>query len=125
MPGATIIKGTVFEDSGASAMARIVDNDGTLILQADFGTITYGVFDMSDPGASSNSLTVATVVFDTLQTDSRWTIDTAGYNFRHDIPASDFGSGAKNYRFEYKFAPSSGEAFHVVFEIATKDLLGT
>ena len=126
MPSATITTGTVFEDSGASLMARVVDNDGTDITQSDITTIKYSVFDVSDPGAASNTgLNVSDVVFDTLQTDARWTKDSTGYNFRHDLPASALPEGDHVYRVEYKFTPASGEVFHVVFELATKNLLGS
>ena len=126
MASAMIGKGTVFEDSGAAVMARIVDNDGTNITQADLSAISWNIFDMSNPASATNTALVITdVVFDTLQTDSRWTTDSTGYNFRHDVPAVSLAIGDAQYRLEYKFTPASGEVFHTAFELVTVDMLGS
>lgn len=120
---ATITKGVSFEDQGATLMARVVGNDAAAITQATISTITYTVIDRRDPSTKivdASSLTVSAVVFDTLQTDDRWSTDETGYNFRHTVPASVLSGGEKRYRIEYKFTPSSGEVFFCVFEITTE-----
>lgn len=120
MPDARPIRGSVWEDSGCSLMARVLGVDGANITQASISSITYAVHN-ADTGAevvASTSLTVASVVFDTLQTDSRWHVDSTGYNFRMDAPAASFPTGNTRYHVEVKFTPATGAVFHVVFEVA-------
>ena len=123
------IKATVWEDGGAALMARVVGNSATAITQAAITSISYSVFDLSGTtpntaitGYSAVSLTVADVVYDTLQTDARWTADSTGYNFRHDIAAAVFATGGHRYRIEYKFTPATGSVFWLVYEITAKSL---
>jgi hypothetical protein len=115
---------TVFEDSGFSLMARVQGSDAANVQQADISSIAYSVFDLSDTttATATGTLTVASVVFDSLQTDARWTEDSTGYNFRWDVPASIGATGDKVYRIEIAFTPASGEVFHAVFEARTVGL---
>jgi hypothetical protein len=112
---------TTIEDSGFSLMARIQGVDAANIVQADISSIAYSIFDLADPTSATDtgSLTVASVVFDALQTDARWSEDETGYNFRWDVPASIPATGTKRYRFEIAFTPGSGEVFHALFESST------
>ena len=120
MPQATITEKIIFEDSPAQCLARVVGNDGSAIQQGDYGAITYAVFEEDTTTAiSTGTLTVADVVFDSYQTDSRWTVDATGYNFRTTIPASDFTAGDGVYRIEFKFAPTGQEQFFVIFQVTT------
>jgi len=112
-----VIRGSAYEDGGASIMARITGTDGANITQADVSTITCTVYDSSGTSVATPTVTVATSVFDTLQTDSRWSVDTTGYNFRFDVAATVMSSGNETYRYEFKFTPASGEVYWVVAEI--------
>ena len=116
----TAIEGTIWEDGGASLMARVLGHNAAAITQASVSSITYKVFDLSSgtppDQVTSGTLTVSSVVFDTYQTDARWTKDSTGYNFRWDAPASAFPSWSV-YQIEIKFTPSSGETFFLVFKI--------
>lgn len=119
-----LIRGSVWEDGGATVMARVIGNAGTAITQASLTSIHYSLFDTNGATpetavVAGTSLTVSDVVFDTLQTDARWTQDATGYNFRHTIAASVLAAPAHLYRAEYKFTPTSGEVFWVVAEILT------
>lgn len=129
MPEAAITSVFVFEDGGATIMARIIGNDAANITQASLTTITYSVFDLDSAtpetpvsGHDAQALTVANVVFNALQTgDARWADaggDLTGFNFLHAIAATAFPS-AHRYAIEYLFNPASGENFwHVVEAIA-------
>ncbi len=115
---------TIWEDSGAYLMSRILGSDGAAIQQADVSSIAYSVYDMDDTSSpSTGSLTVANVVYDTLQTDARWTKDSTGYNFGWAAGASLFAGGDKVYTVEVAFTPASGEVYHVVFQVRTRALL--
>lgn len=115
--------GSAFEDGGLSLMARVVGNNAANIVQSDITSITCSVFDLDsatpDTAIATPTITVANVVYDTLQTDNRWTKDSTGYNFRYDALASQVPTGDRRYRWEFVFNPASGEDFLVVFQVAT------
>ena len=124
MASATVTKATVFEDGGAQCMARIVGNDAANITQASISSIAMSVFDAVAGGSaiSTRAPVVASTVFDTLQTDARWSTDSTGYNFLDTVLASELPTGGMTYRVEYKFTPASGQVFFVVFELTAKAL---
>jgi len=121
-----IITGTVAEDSSFSVLAR-VDANGTDITQAATSSITYSAWDKADSSTTvaSGTLTVSSVVYDTLQTDGRWSADATGYNFKHDIGATVLTSGGKTYRFEYKVTMTDGGVSHLIYDINTVELWGS
>ena len=126
MATAEVKRSTAFEDSGHSIMARVTGNAATNIVQADITSIAYTVHDgKTGEQTVSSTLSKSTVVFDTLQTDARWTEDTTGYNFRYDIPASELPNGDRTYRFEIVFDPTSGEDFSVVRDVDVIGLKGS
>ncbi len=124
MPRPETNKAQVWEDSGLWLAARIKGNDGSYIQQSNFGTIDYAVHDADGQEVKATaSLTVASVVYDTLQTaDPRWPHNDTGYNFAFLFPASAFPTGGKTNSVEVKFTPSSGEPFHVVWDVKVMDL---
>lgn len=111
-------RASVYEDSGAFLMSRVLGNGGAPITQALVSAITYLVYDVT-AGAevTSGSLTISATVFDTLQLDDRWTEDEVGYNFGVAVSASWFSAPDHTYRVEYRFTPASGQPFFVVFEL--------
>jgi hypothetical protein len=120
-----IIRGRFFEDGGATVLARVIGQAGSNITQASLSTITYAIY-AAETGTSvaTGTVTISSSVYDTLQTsDARWTHDTTGYNFTHALTASNFASGDKRYRVEYKFTPVSGEVFWLVCELQALQVL--
>lgn len=116
-------RASIYEDGGAFLMGRILGNDGAYLTQATTSSITYLVHDITaEADITSGSLTISSVIFDTLQTDGRWTEDTTGYNFGHAAQASWFATPDHTYRVEYKFSPTSGQVFWVVFELIASAL---
>ena len=114
---------TIFEDSGVTLMARVNIEDATAAQQADITSISVVVTDLSDESVAlaSTSLTVANVVFDTLQTDARWGADTTGYNFRYTVAASVLTDPVE-YIVEFKWTPATGEVFHTWHKIKALNL---
>ena len=114
---------TIYEDTGITCMARIQGGDASNITQATTSAITVAVFKNANTSATyTASLTVADVVFDALQTDSRWDHDSIGYNFRTELPALVFDTGDATYTVEYKFTPTSGSQYFVIYEIDTVEV---
>jgi hypothetical protein len=118
---------TIFKNSSATCMARLVGDDTELIVQSDLSTITYSIFLLDDhapdsrtsvSGHSNQPVLVSDVIFDTLQTDQRWTTDETGYNFRHTIDTSSspaFTIAGRNYLVEYLLTPGDGPTMVVRF----------
>lgn len=117
------------EDTDAFLMARVTGSDGTALQQADISTITYSTFDLNDPStavADGVSLTVASVVFDTLQTsDARWTADTTGYNLGWTAPASLFPTGNRMVRIQAKITETGGAVIYCRWTATVYDVLGS
>ena len=117
----------VWEDSGATCLSRVVGNDGAAVTQASLTALTYKVFDENSatPGtaATSGTLTISEVIYDTLQTGDLWeSTDDTGYNFKWQVPASVLTTGGHLYRVEFWYDPVSGEDFPDVFFLLAKRL---
>lgn len=125
MSGLVIERIAILEDSPVTLRDRVVDASGDAIQQADVSSIAYAVRDTADPSTvvASGSLTVASVVYDTLQTGG-WTVDGTGYNFAATLAGSCFPSGDKIYRVEVAFTMVSGGPLYVVKEVTTTERLG-
>ena len=135
MPSAKHIQGTVLKGGTAIFLARLVNNSGALLTQSTLssGAYTISRLDPNDPdsetavtGHSAASLTIASVIYDTLQLDELWKndegdyIDTIGYNFKHQPDISTNGAFAvagARYKINYRLTPSSGQVIVVAFEV--------
>ena len=107
-------------------MARVYGNTGAVITQASLTSITCTVYNQAtEVSVSSPTVTVSTSVFDTLQTDGRWTYDSTGYNFRFEIAASVLASPNVVHIVHFIFDPTSGENYGVGFEVTTKGIFGS
>ena len=116
----TPTRATIYEDTGVTCMARITGAAASAITQATTSAITLAVFkNKSTVATYTASLTVADVVFDSYQTNARWDKDSTGYNFLYAVIASVFDDGDATYRLEFKFTPTSGSQYFVIFEIDT------
>ena len=121
------IQGNAIEEASTIVKAKLTDHGGTLLLQADFTSIHYEAWNMDASPVNqvkvATALNVANVVFDTLQTDARWTADATGYNFLHAMPATAFPTGKHTYKVEYKVTPASGAVFWLVFEGFAEEII--
>jgi len=130
MDASEIQADAIWEGVSPTVMARWRGSTGGNLKQANVTTIAYQVHDLhvsSTAGAvaSSTGLTVSDVIFDTLQTDERWTKDTTGYNFRHTLGSTVFATGGHTYRVEYRLTESStgAEVSKVVYRMFAKNSL--
>ena len=129
MAEAIDIHGSAFKNGTVTLMARIVGEDDTPVTTSDISSIKYSIYLLDDQDADSRtavsghsdaSLTVSNVLFDSLQTDSFWTVDATGYNFRHtpDVSANvAFAVAGRRYLVEYLLTPSLGQVIVVRFRI--------
>ncbi len=117
------VQGPVFQNGDATFLAR-VEFDGANITQAGLTSITCNVYDLKGNTPSTPvltpTLTVSATIFDTLQTDARWTRDATGYNFRHDMPATAFTTARHDYDVIYKFTSSGGKVGYAKFRVTAE-----
>lgn len=104
-----------WESTPLTMLARI-QNAGANITQAGIASISYAVKNAAGTATSSGTLTVASVVYDTLQTGARWTKDNTGYNFLGTLPAACFPAAGLHYA-ELKFTDASGNIFWIVVDV--------
>ena len=118
---------TVNERSSGTIMLRVETHDGDIAVRTDLSSISYEVFDTSSTGTAvtSGTLTVSSVMEDSLQTDSRWTPDATGYNFAWSYPVAVVPSGDKTYQVEFVFTPVSGDPFRYPIRLRTRQLYGS
>ena len=104
-----------WEDTNLVVMSRVLDADQTAIVQADIASIAMKVFDESGTQiGTTEALTVASVIFDTLQTDYGWStnVDSTGYNFRTTVTgATYFPTGGVRVRIEVIGTAAAGGTF--------------
>ncbi len=111
----------VNEGSTCSLLARVTDTVGTVLTQSDISSIEYQIYpeDSTTAVVGATSLTVSSVIYDTLQTHAAWIKDTTGYNFRHEVSGAALGDQPAitfdpdvTYIVEHKFVladpPSTG-----------------
>lgn len=103
------IMGRITARNGGGASTG-VDGEGNWVQQADVSTVTYEMFDLDAPTTAyaSGTLVVATVIDDTPTDDNVWTKDGTGYNFVHDIAASNFTDSGSIVRIEYTVTLAGG-----------------
>lgn len=126
------------EDGDATVLGRVTASDATgdatgkagegyFIKQADLSTVTCSVFDLSsttpNTAFATPTVTIASDVLDTVVTTNvLWTVDIFGYNFQHDLAASNFPTGGHIYLVEYKFTTSGGKVIPARFQGPAKAL---
>ena len=121
--------GTAFKNGSVTLLARVVGKDGQNILQADIASAKYSVYLLDDQDADSRTaitghsdvaLSVADVVFNTLQNDALWTVDETGYNFRHVLDVSEhqaFTVAGRRFLVEFELTPGTGQVILVRFRL--------
>lgn len=132
-----VVRANVQQNSSALLLARVVNFAGELVVQADFGTIAYTVFDTTDgsavTGHNGEALTVADVIFDELQTDDvLWPpeeLDSLGFNFMHELVVSSnqpFPSANRLYRIEVTLTPAAGSPIpRLLYEVLPTKVYST
>ncbi len=128
MAGAKDIQGTVFQQATATFMARVENSAGVNLDQAAVASIKYTISVVSNDetgsailGHEKVALDKAAVIYNALQNDSTWTVDTVGYNFRHEIDVSQyeaFSKAGETYQVRYEVTPVSGQK--IVFRFCVR-----
>lgn len=91
-----IITGVHDDNATVTLLARLTDGAGNLLQQSLVDTINYDVWqlfrDSTTPRhiTGPTAVTVSGAIFDALQTDSIWSEDETGYNFKTVVPETAF-----------------------------------
>ena len=129
MADAIDIYGTAFKNGSVTLLARIVGAQGGYVLPTDINSAQYTVYLLDDQNADNRtpvadhsgvSISLAEVLFTTLQTDPMWTVDTTGYNFRHVLDISvhpAFTIADRRYLIEYQLTSATGQVILIRFRI--------
>lgn len=114
---------------------RIINpNSGVYITQSVIDTVEWSCWSYDTEEAAiagsdgtaileDQPLTVANVVFDTLQTPVWWRRDQAGFNFYAPIPSTAFPEPGW-HRVEITFTPAAGEPWTLAIKVQVLPLQG-
>lgn len=115
------IDGRVWANGSADILMRLTARDGTgtavtgegnCLKRADISSIIRTVYDLSSTtpstALSTTTLTIASVVYDAIQTGGVWTVDPTGYNGLDFLPASTFPINGHNYLVQYRIETTGG-----------------
>lgn len=126
-----VIQDVVLRDGTGTCLARVVGGDGEPIVQADVASATYTAYlldadDQTQRTAIAEhiavSLVVADCIYDELQTDAIWTVDSTGYNLKHTLDVSAnpiFELSGREYLIAFKLIPAAGQIIVIHFLITT------
>ena len=124
------IHGVVHKNGTATLLARAVGATGSAITQATVESIAYTIYKLDEHTEdtwtavtlhTAIAVAVASAVFDTLQDDELWDVDSTGYNFRWtpDISTNAaFEVAGATYLVDFSLTPTSGQVIHVRFLLA-------
>lgn len=105
-------------------LCRLKDTSGSYATQSTFSGIVLDIYDVDDPDnlvVPQVTLVVASTVYNTLQTDSRWTVDNTGYNFAYATLSTHTPRPDTQYRLKFTCTQTDGRQLKFVFEIPTFD----
>ena len=132
MANAVDAQGTVFKNGSATLLARVVGADGSAITQADITSALYTInlTDEEDEdswtpisGHDEAVVVVADTIYDALQTDDIWSVDSTGYNFKHVIDRSTYEAfeiAGETYLVEFRLTPASGQVIVVRYRLRAR-----
>jgi hypothetical protein len=121
----------VFADGTFVILARVVKKDNTNITQAATSSVRVDVYELDEDdrtavdstgaeittGAAFDTPDKTVVIFDALQTDSRWTKDSTGYDFAYAMILPDWD---KQYEVRITITTTDGQKLVIVRHFNTK-----
>lgn len=100
----TIVKVCAVADSTVVLLARVKKSDNTYLIQSDVTSVRVDLYDLTagtggttirtpvdatgttiSDGSAFDTPATTSVVYNALQTDSRWSVDSTGYNVAYKI----------------------------------------
>jgi hypothetical protein len=113
----------IMQGNPCTVLARVIGGDGNAITSADIATVAWTVYDVdAQQQTDTGSPDVDDCIYDTLQTDGRWTTDSIGFNLAVDIDDTAFPVGGDCYQVRITLTPVSGDPYSVVAMIQTREV---
>lgn len=91
------IHGSAFSGGSATIQSRLIDASGELLDPESIQAIAYSIEELTPSGLGSPSMVVGhqsieldppSVLFPTLRLGGGWDVDSAGFNFQHEIDST-------------------------------------
>lgn len=112
-----VIKSQVVENSPAVLLRRVAGSNGVNLTQSDVTSISVKVYNALDASlVATVTPTVSSSVYNTLQTDSRWTEDATGYNVALSLAGTCWPE-VGTYQVEALITPVSGNPFYLLWQL--------
>ena len=122
---------SVFQNGAAVLLARIVDRDRRPVRPGDVAAIAYSLHAINTAGGwrrrvFAGPLAVDSVLFHGLQTGREWSLDTMGYNWRHELclddhrRVGDLDRRGVGYELRYKLRLTAGAIVPVRFHLRSQ-----
>jgi hypothetical protein len=100
--------------SGGVILGRILNYQRLPITQASITSLAYVATDLvTKLNINRGSITVAGVIYDTLQTAPIWVLDSLGYNFLWPTPAQILSGPGNRAQIDILVTPLTGEVFRL------------
>jgi hypothetical protein len=134
MTSLIVREGRIFQGENARFLERAEKLDGTLVVAADVTNWDLKVFNITAPSAGPpaaiftlSAQSPTGVVQTSLQTDSGWSKDDIGYNFKYTLvgvtPTGFLQKGGSVYRFEFKLNTASFGAIFLMWDLYVDPVL--
>jgi hypothetical protein len=113
----------VTQSNPTSFLARVQDQSGNLITQASATAITVTVWNVETSTQTDTfSPSVSSTIYNTLQTDGRWTTDSIGYNLAINLDSSAFNAGNCRFQVQVAITPQSGSVYRLIAVVETRGI---
>lgn len=119
-----------YQGSSVQLLARVVGFTGVALLQAGVTSVGVSVFDLDSAtpttAVTTASPSVASTIYDTLQTSANWTADATGYNFAYVVGPTVLANPQHRYHIEVKLTigSPSGAVIMLVFPLFVERVFG-
>lgn len=117
---------TIQEDQGFTYRARLVNENGTVIVDGEIQSWDVRIYDVTTGLSTEVKSDLGKSPGGVIQALSPWSRDAVGFNFRYDFPYNYWDMvGGKTYRMEMTFWKSDGEPIREAQKLRVRDNIGT
>lgn len=113
------------EDQGFTYRARVVDEDGSVIVVGDLQSWDVRVYETISGAETVVQADLGKSIDGVIQPLGEWSRDSIGFNFRYDFPYNYWDMvGGKTYRLELTLYKQDGEPIREVQKVRVRNFNG-